>query len=70
MIALIFLALNLLAAIVKSKSRLEAENAVLRQQLIVLQRKVRGRVQVSNGDRLFLVQLYHSFPSILKVMLD
>jgi hypothetical protein len=32
MIALILLTLNLLAAIVKSKSRLEAENAALRQQ--------------------------------------
>ena len=69
MIALIFLALNLLAALVKSKSRLEAENAALRQQLIVLQRKVRGRVRFSNGDRLFFVQLYRWFPSILKAML-
>jgi hypothetical protein len=57
MIALIFLALNLLAALVKSKSRLEAENAALRQQLIVL-RKVRGRVRFSKDDRLFFVQLY------------
>ena len=69
MIALIFLALNLLAALVKSKSRLEVENAALRQQLIVLQRKVRGRVRFSNGDRLFFVQLYRWFPSILKAML-
>jgi hypothetical protein len=36
MIALILLALNLLAALVKSKIRLEAENAALRQQLRVL----------------------------------
>jgi hypothetical protein len=36
MIALIFLAVNLLAALFKSKSRLEAENAVLRRQVIVL----------------------------------
>ena len=43
MIAWISLVLNLLAAFLKSKSRLEAENAALRQQLIVLQRKVRGR---------------------------
>ena len=64
MIALIFLALNLLAALVKSKSRLEAENAALRQQLIVLQRKVRGRVRFSNTDRLFFVQLYRWFLSI------
>ena len=64
MTALIFLALNLLAALVKSKSRLEAENAALRQQLIVLQRKMRGRVGFSNDDRLFFVQLYRWFPSI------
>ncbi|MGA8156297.1 MAG: hypothetical protein WB822_08825 [Rhodoplanes sp.] len=69
MIALILLTLNLLAAIVKSKSRLEAENAALRQQLIVLQRKVRGRVRFSNTDRLFFVRLYRWFPSILKAML-
>jgi hypothetical protein len=50
----------------KSKSRLEAENAALRHQLIVLQRKVRGRVQFTNGDRLFFIQLYRWFPSILK----
>jgi hypothetical protein len=61
MIALIFLALNLLAALVKSKSRLEAENAALRQQLIVLQRKLRGRVRFSNDDRLFFIQLYRWF---------
>ena len=69
MIALIFLALNLLAALVKSKSRLEAENAALRQPLMVLQRKVRGRVRFSNDGRLLFVQLYRWFPSILKAML-
>jgi hypothetical protein len=69
MIALILLTLDLLAAIVKSKSRLEAENAALWQQLIVLQRKVRGRVRFSNTDRLFFVRLYRWFPSILKAML-
>jgi hypothetical protein len=35
----------------RSHSRLEAENAALRQQLIVPQRKVRARVQFDNGDR-------------------
>jgi hypothetical protein len=34
----------------------------------VLRRKVRGRVQLTNGDRLFLVQLYRWFPSILKAI--
>src|SRR6516164_5285254 len=48
--------------------QLEAENAVLRHQLIVLQRKVRGRAQFTNGDRLFFIQLYRWFPSVLKAM--
>ena len=68
MIGLILLALNLLAALFKSKSRLEAENAALRRQLVVLRRKVHGRVRLTRGDRLFLVQLYRWFPSILKVI--
>jgi hypothetical protein len=44
MVALISFLLNVVASLFKSKSRLEAENAALRHQLIVLQRKVRGRV--------------------------
>src|SRR5205823_5260767 len=51
-----------------SKSRLEAENAALRHQLAVLRRKVRGRVQLTNSDRLFLIQLYRWFPSVLKAI--
>ena len=69
MIAWISLVLNLLAAFFKSKSRLEAENAALRHQVIVLRRKVRGRIQFDNGDRLFFVQLYRWFPSVLEAML-
>jgi Integrase core domain len=52
----------------KSKIRLEAENAVLRHQLIVLRRRVRGRVQPTDSDRWFLVQMYRWFPSILTVV--
>ena len=55
MIALFCLMLTLLASPFKSKSRLEAENAVLRHQLLILRRRVRGRVHLTNGDRLFLV---------------
>ena len=62
------LLLRLLASPFKSNSRLEAENAALRHQLIVLRRKVRGRVQFTHNDRLFFVQLYRWFPSILKAM--
>jgi hypothetical protein len=68
MAALIFLLLNLGASLFKSRCRLEAENAALRQQLIVLQRKVRGRVEFTNSDRLFFIQLYRWFPSILKAI--
>ena len=58
MIALIFFVLAALASPFKSKRRLEAENAALQHQLIILRRKVRGRVQLTNGDRWFFVQLY------------
>jgi len=68
MAALIFLVLNLAASLFKPRWRLEAENAALRQQLIVLQRKVRGRLEFTNSDRLFFIQLYRWFPSILKAI--
>src|SRR6266581_4663003 len=68
MIALLCFFLTLFASPFKSKSRLEAENAALRHQLIVLQRRVRGRVQLTNGDRLFLVMLYRWFPSVLRAI--
>src|SRR6266704_5461479 len=69
MIALLCFFLTLFASPFKSKSRLEAENAALRHQLIVLRRKMRGRVHLTNGDRLFLVQLYRWFPSDLKAIM-
>ena len=68
MIALLYFIFAVLAAPFKSKSRLEAENAVLRHQLIVLRRKVRGRVRLSNNDRWLLIRLYRWFPSILQVV--
>jgi hypothetical protein len=68
MVALLFFFLRLLASPFKSNSRLEAENAALRHQLIVLRRKVRGRVQFTNSDRLFFIQLYRWFPSIIKAL--
>ena len=69
MVALIFFFLNLVASPFKSKSRLEAENAALRHQLTVPRRKIRGRVQFTNGDRLFFIQLYRWCPSVLKAMM-
>jgi len=68
MIALLCFLVTLFASPFKSKSRLEAENAALRHQLIILRRKAPGRVQLTNGDCLFLVQLYRWFPSVLKTV--
>ena len=68
MIGLLCFVLAVLASPFKSKFRLEAENAVLRHQLIVLRRTLRGRVRLTNHDRWFFVQLYRWFPSILTVL--
>ena len=68
MIGLLCFVLAILASPFKSKLRLEAENAVLRHQLIVLKRRLCGRVRLTNNDRWFFIQLYRWFPSILKVL--
>src|SRR6476619_5266544 len=60
MIGLLDFVMAALTSPFKSKIRLEAENAVLRHQLIVLRRKLRGRVKLANSDRWF--------SSILKVL--
>src|ERR1700689_2765437 len=68
MIGLFCFVLTVLASPFRSKLRLEAEKAVLRQQLNVLRRRLRGRVRLTNNDRWFFIQLYRWFPSILKVL--
>jgi hypothetical protein len=68
MFGLFCFVLAVLALPFKLKIRLEAENAVLRHQLIVLRRKVQGRARLTNNDRWFLIQLYRWFPSILQVV--
>ncbi len=52
----------------RPKCQLEAEIAALKHQLTNLRRKQRGRIQLSDSDRLFFVHLYRWFPSILKIM--
>ena len=68
MIGLLCFVLAVLASALKSKIRLEAENATLRHQLMVLRRKVKGRAHLTNNDRWFLVQMYRWFPLILEVV--
>jgi hypothetical protein len=57
MIGLLCFGLAILISLFRSKSRLEAKNAVLRHQLIILRRKMRGRPQLTNNDRWFFIQL-------------
>ncbi len=68
MIGLLCFVLAVLASPFKSKLRLETENAVLRHQLIVLRRRLHGRVRFTNHDRWFFIRLYRWFPSILQVL--
>src|SRR6476469_8584704 len=56
MIGLLCFVVAVLASAFKSKIRLEAENASLRHQLVVLRRQVKGRAHLTNSDRWFLVQ--------------
>jgi hypothetical protein len=65
MIAVACIIWSLLSASLKSKSRLELENAALRHQVVVLQRTVPGRIDFSNRDRLFFILLYRWCPSVL-----
>ena len=68
MIGLFHFVLAILASPFKPNLRLDAENAMLRHQLMVLRRRVRGRVRLTNNDRWFFIQLYRWFPSILQVL--
>src|SRR5205809_260629 len=68
MIGLLWSILTILVSPCRSNARLEAENAVLRHQLLVLRRKCRGRVRLTNFDRWIFVQPYRLFPSVLQVL--
>src|SRR5262247_85570 len=68
MIGLFCFVLAVLTSPFKSRLRVEAENAVLRHQLMVLRRRLQGRIRLTNHDRWFFIQLYRWFPSILSVL--
>src|SRR5512136_1652240 len=51
------------------RARLEAENLLLRQQLIVLRRQHPGRVRLWNVDRVLFVWLYRLYPALLDAIL-
>src|ERR1700750_2884436 len=68
MIGLFCFVLAVLASPFKSKLRLEAENAVLRHQLIILRRRLHGRVRLTNHDRWFFIRLYRWFPATRRAL--
>src|SRR5260370_26587188 len=47
------------------RARVEAENLILRQQLVVLRRRSPKRVSLWNVDRLLFVWSYRLYPSLL-----
>ena len=51
------------------RARLGAENLILRQQLVVLQRKSSARLRLWNIDRLLMVWLYRLYPSLLDAII-
>jgi hypothetical protein len=63
MLAFLTKLLLILRSGLRSRARLEAENLVLRQQVLILSRKSPSRVRLGNLDRLVLVWLYRTFPS-------
>ena len=68
MVAFLIRVLLILRSALNTRSRLEAENLVLRQQVVVLSRKCQGRVRLRNGQRLLFVWLYRLFPSIVNAI--
>jgi len=51
------------------RARLDAENLLLLQQLVVLRRKSSRRVRLWNIDHLLLVWLYRLYPSLLDAII-
>src|SRR6266487_3650102 len=59
------LILGVLASLFRSRTNLEAEILVLRQQINVLRRRASKRAHLNNTDRFLFVWLYRWFPSVL-----
>src|ERR1700756_394576 len=55
---------SLLIGLFRSRATLEAENLVLRQQILVLRRTAPKRLSFNALDRLILVALYRLFPEL------
>jgi hypothetical protein len=69
MVAFLTRLLHLVWSRFARRARLEAENLIPRQQLIVLRRRHPKRVRLLNIDRLLFVWLYRLYPSLLEAMI-
>ena len=65
---LIRIIFSVIRAHFKSRSELEAENAVLRHQLGVLRLRASKRIQLGFWDRMILVWLYRRCPSVINAV--
>jgi hypothetical protein len=68
-VTLSFRLLFVLLSAFKSRKRLAAENIVLRQQLIILRRRHRGRIWLSGADRALLGSLVRLVPAVLDAVI-
>ncbi len=59
----------ILASLLKSRKRLEAENLVLRHQVTVLRRSVPQRLRLRGSDRFLFVWLNRLWPSVLDAII-
>jgi len=53
------------ADLFKSRSRLEAENLLLRHQLTIAMRQARPRLRLRCGDRVLLIWMTRLWPSLV-----
>src|ERR1700704_6519259 len=68
MLAFLNLFVHVLVSPFKSQARLEAEIVVLRQQLMVLRRRLPSKPKLTVADRLLFVWRYRLFPSVLNAV--
>jgi hypothetical protein len=68
MVALLIQLLLAIRSRLTRRARLEAENLILRQQLVILRRKFPRRVRLWNID-LLMVWLYRLYPSLLDAII-
>ena len=68
MLDLLKLFVHVLVSPLKSRARLEAEIVILRQQLMVLRRRMPSKPKLAATDRLLFVWLYRLFPSVFNAI--